>query len=81
MENQPGLLVAYDATTLKLPDTPEIRPTALARGSDGRVALGVQIGVPTETPIGNRTTSVSFEKVDAVVLIAPALDQLVIAAH
>lgn len=68
------------AATLKLPRTPEIRPTALARGSDGRVALGVQIGVPTETPIGDRTTSVSFEKVDALVSIAPSLDQLVIAA-
>jgi hypothetical protein len=72
---------SHPVATVKLPHTPAILPTALARGSDGRVALGVQIGEPTETPIGNDPTSVSFEHVDAAVSIAPALDQLVIATH
>jgi hypothetical protein len=77
--HEPG--ASHPVATVTIPRTPAILPTALARGSDGRVALGVQIGAPTETPIGNRTTSVSFERVDAVLSIAPALDQLVIAAH
>jgi hypothetical protein len=77
--HEPG--ASHPVATVKLPRTPAILPTALARGSDGRVALGVQIGAPTETPLGNRTTSISFEHVDAVVSIAPALDQLVIEAR
>ena len=53
-----------------------LKVTALARGSDGRVAVAGSVGEPTETQIAPRTSSITFENVDGYLAIAPSISAL-----
>jgi hypothetical protein len=63
------------AASLALPRQP-FRVFALARGDDGRIALGAQAGEETQKELPNRRIETSYASVDVFIALAPTADQL-----
>jgi hypothetical protein len=74
-ERHTGAASSPEGPALSVPGA-ALKVTALARGSDGRIAVAGTTGEPTSTQIAPRTSSITFENVDGYLAIAPSISAL-----